>query len=54
MKRYRIVAEMVDGTRVEYGGPEGYQNVYVADGAAKMLLDTNSDVARVYFQCLHA
>lgn len=49
MTRYRIVAEMRDGSRVDFGP---YQNVYVADGAAKMLLSLNPEVVRVYFHCV--
>ncbi len=49
MKRYRVVAEMRDGSRVDHGE---YQNVYVADGAAKMLLSLNPEVVRVSFCCV--
>lgn len=50
--RYRIVAEYADGTRVPMGPEQGYQNVFVAHGAASMLLDCDPSVVRVYFQCL--
>jgi hypothetical protein len=50
MTRYRIVAVLTDGSTREHGP---YQNVYVADGAAKMLLDLNPDVQRVYFCCVN-
>ena len=49
MKRYQIVAVRAAGPRSVHGP---YQNVYVADGAAKMLLDLDPDVERVSFQCL--
>jgi hypothetical protein len=49
MTRYQLVAIMADGTETSHGP---FQNVYVADGYAKALLDLNPNVERVEFRCL--